>query len=471
MHQHHQSSRSHGEYKSHPSSHKGRSEHPSISVSSSQPVSGNQANYSGLCSVCNVECKDLERHQQRYHRRPTQADLDASIENKERERPRYGKEMHPSNTNFSEHNTMTSSSFDSRQIPLETGREYENVGDEEDEVVPGNTSDSVTFSYPSQDPDFPDPKKLGAETWGKIWPSSLQSHSAHPQPKAPFTETSSSSSESIREYSRSYFHSLHDRQIPAPREYGYEDLDTSQTAQNQPPQGPRVVRPSPASFEDVGATSSIGYSYIIPGSAPLRSREPTSSTSPMLSHPQDDRIHEQNTRGYYSSTHSFSSRSDPRGHRDSESRENRHPGRRSYLSSADRPSRREYRDERPSGYMPHQAQAEPLRSSERNETTASAGFATGDARDGPPRTGYATSGGHFTRPEHTVHEGFRHVPRRSDLPNMEHLSLDDTGRYDTREYGGRYDDEYDSDNHQFTREQLQDMARTRYWTSDRDRRS
>lgn len=126
MDRHHHSYRSHGDHESHRSSRHGRRENSDISVSSSQPVFGDHVYYGGFCRVCNVECDDLGKHHQRHHQRPIQADLDALMGSQDPERPRYGKEMHPSNTNFSAHNTMTTSSSNSRQIPLEKEDEDEN---------------------------------------------------------------------------------------------------------------------------------------------------------------------------------------------------------------------------------------------------------------------------------------------------------------------------------------------------------
>lgn len=455
--------KSHPEQKSHRSGRDGRhgrQEELSIPGPSRQPNRNNV--YGGRCVFCEILCDDLEKHYQDYHRRSTEANLDASmyVDREEHERPRYGKDMHPSNRNFSAQNTMTASSFDSQPIPLEKA--------EDERRVPPGASESVTSSYASQAPESPPFAVSNARTWDQT--RRFQPQGEHVRPEAPFSEASGSSSGlPVPQYSERFFRRLDDRGTPYPVEDRSEGLDASQTARNQPTQDPREHPPPSSSYGHASAAGSGGYSYISPGSLSPRSPEYMSSPSPAPPSPQDSRGREHRRPAYYPPARSSSTQSEYRRHRGGESRESRYSRQHPPRSSETRPQleRQGSRHDRSRSRESRHTEARPTRGEWYDDTMAREDYGPRHGYVGPSRTPHAPSGqGHSYQTRRVVLPGDRTQFSRSDLQEMGDLRFGRTGLYDTRYDEGQYaEEEYDSDDHQFTTGYLRDMARIRNWGS------
>lgn len=444
------------ERKSHRSGRHGRREDADIPGSSRQPNSKNNAVFGGICEVCQIAYDDLDRHYQNHHLRYTQADLSASmhVDREERERPRYGKDMHPSNHNFSAQNTMTSSSFDSRQIPLERA--------EDERRIPLSASDSVTSPHASQAPESPPLAELNARTWNQT--RRTQSQRGHLRPDAPFSQASGSSSGMpVPQYPDRFFQRLDSRDTLHPVEDRSEGFSARQTAQTRPIQGPREHPPSPSSYGNASPAGSVGYDYISPDSLSPRSREYMSPPSPVPPGPQDRRGRERNRPRYEPSARSSSTQSEYRSHRDRESRESDHASQYPPRASERRQRRQGHRDGRSRSRASHHAEARPPRSSEYDNSIASEEYAAREGYAGAPRTPYPPSERQYYQSGGVVFPGDRSQFSQSYLQEMGRHRFGDTGRYDTREDERRYvEEEYDTDDHQFTTDYLREMARIRH---------
>lgn len=373
------------------------------------------------------------------------------------ERPRYGKDMHPSNQNFSEQNTMTSSNFYSRQIPLQRA--------EDDGRVPTSASGSVASSYASQAPESPPLAELNARTWDQT--RRFQPRRDQLRPAAPLSEASSSSSGlPVPQYPERLFRVL-DSPCASPqveaRSESLSDSDTH-TVRNQPIHDPRGYSPSPSSYGNVSTASSEGYSHISTGSLSPRSREYMSPPSPVPPGPNDRRGRKRNRPGYEPSARSSSARSTNHSHRARESRESGHSRQHPPRSSETRTQRQGRRAERSRSRESRGAEARPSRSEYYDDTVASEDYAARDYRAGSSRTPHPPSERHSSQTGRVDFPGDSSQFSPSYLQEMGNLRFGATRNYDAREDEGRYaEEEYDSDDHQFTPEYLRDMARIRHW--------
>lgn len=455
--------KSDGKYKSHRSGRDGRDgrrEDSNIPGSSHQPDRNNDAEYGGICDHCRLSFDNLVRHYEVCGSRPTEADLDSSmhVDREERERPRYGRDMHPSNRNFSAQNTMTSSSFDPRQIPLDRA--------EDERRIPPRASESVTSSYASQAPESPPLAVSNARAWDQT--RRFQPQQEYMRPEAPFSEASCSSSGlPVPQYSERFFQGLDSPGTRYPVEDRSEGLSASQAARNQPIQDPREHPPSPSSYGQASAAGSEGYSYISPGSLSPRSPEYLFSPSPVLPSPQDSRGRERNRPAYYPPARSSSTQSEYRSHRGRESRESGYSGRPPPRTSETRAQRQGRRHERSRSRESRHAEVRPGRSQRYDDNMASDDNTTRHGYASPSRTPHAQSGrGHSYQTRRVVSPGEDPLFRPSFLQEMGDLRFGRTGSYDTRYDEGQYaEEEYDSNDHQFTPEYLHDMARIRNWGS------
>lgn len=455
--------RSDQEHKSHRSGRHGRREDSDIPGSSRQPNCDDNAVFGGICESCQIEYDDLNRHYRKHHSRSTPADLSASMhmDREEPERPQYGKDMHPSHRNFSAQNTMTSSSFDSRQIPLERA--------EDERRIPPSASDSVRSSRASQAPESPPLAELNARTWNQT--RRTQSQRDYLRPDAPFSQASGfSSGIPVPQYSERIFRRLDSRDTSHPVEDRSEGLSARQAAQNQPIRDPREHPPSPSSYGNASTAGSVSYAYLSPGSLSPRSRESMSPPSPVPPGPQDRRGRERNRPRYEPSARSSSTQSEYRSHRDRESRESDHASQYPPRTSERRQRRQGHRDGRSRSRASHHAEARPPRSSGYDNSIASEEYAAREGYAGAPRTPYPPSERQYYQTGGVVFPGDRSQFSQSYLQEMGRIRFDNPGRYDTREDEGRYvedevryvEDEYDSDDHQFTTDYLREMARIRH---------
>lgn len=496
---------------------RGRREHSDIPSSSTQPAYNDELSYGGFCPVCRTGTDNLERHLRRHHRELREEDLGAWVDTEEPEKPLYGKDMHPSNRDFSAQNTMTPSSFESRQIPLDRR--------ESDKAASSSASSSVTYPSTSQDSYVPTDAELGARTWEHVWPSQTRRDSQ--LSGAPSSERSvSSSGSTVRAFSKRSFEKLEGRDTSPDLEDQPEGRDTSHAAQHEPQQD-SIASPS---------SSALYESSRVSGSIQPAAREyyhPPASAQPRHE-AQDDRGRERNKQGHYSSTRNSSRQSEPRSHREREPRwsdhaqprqhphrssENttqwhrrrREPSRTRVSHQAEaKPSRSarydkvsprepytrrddyaghsrtEHRGERSRTRMPPQAEAGPSRNARYDEartriprqaeaeSSRSASYDDFSARGQYSRrddyAGHSTSErarpvrAYVQQTERVVFPGDRSQFSPSYLREIGNLRFGNTGRFNDREdEGGYYDEEYDSDNHMYPPEYLHKMVETRGW--------
>lgn len=391
--------------------------------------------------------------------RPPRGSSDALEDREEPERPRYGKDMHPSNRHFSAQNTTTPSSFDSRQIPLERT--------EDEEEMLSSVSDSVTTSYVSQAPDSPPLAVSNSRAWDET--RTFRSHQDHLRPAAPFSEDSGSSSGlPVPQYSERYFERLGSRSTSHPVEDQFEDAGGSQAAQSHSIHGSSAYPSSSHSHYDTSSTAdSVSYSYIAPDSLPLRSREYIPTPSPAPHSPQDGRGRERNRPVNSSSARSSSIQSEYRIRPVREPRYIERTSRQPPRTSECRRPPQEHRHERSRSRMFRHVEARPSRSERDDDPIPGEDYAARNDHDDYSRAPYSPSGrGHSHRTGGEVFPGDRSQFSPSYLQEMGRLRFGETGTHHTREDEGQYDqEEYNSDDHMFTTEDLRDMARIRYWRS------
>lgn len=423
--------------------------------------SGRSVQYGGFCDYCQIHFDDLDRHYPVCRVRLTQARLDASMDSEEPERPHYGKDMHPSNRNFTDENTTTPSSFSSRPIPL---RRLEN---EEGERI--SALDSFTSSYATQVPDSPPPAVSNAQAWDQT--RSSRPHQDHLQPAAPFSESSGSASGlPLPHYSERYFERIGSHGTSRPIEDRSGGISASQAAQNQPILDSSGYAASSLSYGNTSTASSVSYSYISPESLTPRPREYVSSPPPAPPVPQDSQGRERRRPEYYPSTRNSLRRPENRSHRDRESRDSHDPSRHPPRAYEDRERRQGHRDERSRSRVSRQPEHRrpASRTGGYDSTMASEDYAP--ARDGggyaspsrtsnaPPRRGYSYQS------ERVVFPGDRSMFSPYHLHCMGDSRLGETSTYHTYEDEGRYVEESsDSDDHMFSTEHLHDMVRPRGW--------
>lgn len=426
----------HGKQGRHGRRHHGRRERSDIPSSSTQPVHNDHVSFGGICRDCNMEYDNFESHRKDCRRELTQLNLGPRVDTDQPKRPRYGKDMHPSNPNFSAQNTMTPSSFDSPQIPLDRG--------ESEDAAPSSTSGSVPSSNTSQDRYWPTDVELGARAWEHVWPSKLRRDSQRSD--APSSERSASSSDStVRAFSKKSF----------------EELQRRCTSQAEQRHGVAASSPPLSPYENARAP--------VPPPPAQREYHHPPMSAPSLRVPQDDRGRERNRPGHYTSTRNSSRRSESRSHRDTEPRGSEHAHLRQHppRSSENTTQRHRHQREPSTTRVSHQSEAQPSRSVRYDD------FSARDSR----RDGYV---GHSTterappgrayvqQTERVVFPGDRSQFSPSYLQEMGDLRFGNPGRYNDREdRGEHYDDDDNSDVHMFTREQLLDMARTRGWKGSR----
>lgn len=427
--------------------------------------SGRSVQYGGICSFCKISYYDLERHYPICGVRLTQADFDASMDSEEPERPHYGKDMHPSNRNFTDENTTTPSNFASQPIPLRRAE------DEEKERL--SASESVASSYATQVPDSPPPAVSNAQAWDQTRGSRPQQD--HLRPAAPFSDSSGSASGlPLPQYSERYFERLGSRGSSRPVEDQPGGMSASQAAQNQQILDSSGYAASSTSYGNASTASSISYSYISPESLTPRPREYVSSPTLAPPDPQDRQGRERQRREYYSSAQSSSRRPEHRDHYDREPRESHSPSRRPPRAYEDRERRQGHRHERSRSRMSRQPEHRrpASRSGEYDNTMASEDYAPardGGSRAGPSRPSYAQSGRRYSyQSERVVFPGDRSMFSPSHLQQMGDSRFGEAGAYRTYEDEGRYFEEpSDSDNHMFSPDYLDEMVEPRGWRSDR----
>lgn len=439
--------------KAHRSSHHGRH--------GRRDRSGRSVQYGGICDDCKIHFDDLDRHYRVCRVRLTRAGFDASMDSEETERPHYGKDMHPSNRNFTDENTTTRSSFVSRSIPLRR------AGNEEEDQL--SASDSVTSSYATQVPDSPPPAVSNAQAWDQT--RGFRPHQDHLRPAAPFSESSGSASGlPLPQYSERYFERLGSRGTSRPVEDQSGGISASQAAQNQQILDSSGYAASSTSYGNTSTASSVSYSYISHESLTPRPREYVSSPSPAPPGPQDRQGRERHRPEYYPSTRNSSRRPEHRGHRDREFRDSHDPSRHPPRAYEDRERRQGHRDERSRSRMSRQP--EHRRPASRpggyDNTMASEDYAP--ARDGGSYAGPSGTSNAPPRREHFYHPGRVEFPgdrsmfSPSYVQRMGDRRFGEAGTYRTHESEGRYFEESsDSDDHMFSSEHLHDMVRPRGW--------
>lgn len=421
--------------------------------------SGRSVQYGGRCDDCKIHFDDLDRHYPVCRVRLTQARINASMDS-EPERPHYGKDMHPSNRNFTDENTTTPSSFNSRPIPL---RRVENQGEER-----LSASESVS-SYATQVPDSPTHAVSNAQAWDQTRGS--KPHQDHLRPQAPFSDSSGSASGlPLPQYSERYFERLGSRGTSHPVEDQPGGVAASQAAQSQQILDSSGYAASSTSYGNTSTASSVSYSYISPESLTPRPREYVSSPPPAPPASQDRQGRQLQRPEYYSFARSSSRRPEHLSHHDRELRESHNPSRRPPRASEDRERRQGHRGERSRSRMSRQPEHRhpASRSGEYDNIMASEDYVPardGGSRAGPSRPSYASLGRRYSyQSERVVFPGDRSMFSPSHLQQMGDSRFGEAGAYRTYEDEGRYFEEPpDSDDHMFSTEHLHDMVRPRGW--------
>lgn len=423
--------------------------------------SGRSVQYGGRCNACKIHFDDLERHYPVCRVRLTQAGFDASMDSEEPERPHYGKDMHPSSRNFTDENTTTPSSFNSRPIPLMR------AGNEEEERF--SASDSVASSDATQVPDSPPLAVSNAQAWGHTRGSSP--HQDHLRPAAPFSESSGSASGlPLPQYSERYFERLGSRGTSRPVGDQSGGIGASQAAQNQQILDSSGYAASSTSYGNTSTASSVSYSYISPESLTPRPRESVSSSPPAPPSPQHRQGRERQRPEYHPSAQSSSRRPEYQSQRGRESRESHTPSRHPPRAYEDRERRQGHRDGRSRSRMSRQPEHRrpASRSGGYDNTMASEDYAPArdaGSRTGPSRPSYASPRQRYScQRERVVFPGDRSMFSPSDVQQMGDSRFGGAGAYRTYEDEGRYFEEpSDSDDHMFSTEHLDDMVGPRGW--------